>query len=132
MVEYLKDRRYASSHEWVKLDGDEGLCGISDFAQHELSNVVYVELPEVGETFAKGDTFATVESVKAASDIYMPVSGEILAVNEQLADQPQLVNEQPFGEGWLVRFKASDVAEYDSLLDAEAYQKQCEEEKGGH
>ena len=132
MVEYLQDRRYASSHEWVKLEGDEALCGISDFAQHELSNVVYVELPDVGETFAKGDTFATVESVKAASDIYMPVGGEILAVNEKLNDQPQLVNEQPFGEGWLIRFKVLDEAEYDALLDAAAYQKQCEEEKGGH
>ena len=132
MVEYLHDRRYASSHEWVKLEGDQGLCGISDFAQHELSNVVYVELPEVGETLAKGDTFATVESVKAASDIYMPMSGEIVAVNEQLADQPQLLNEQPFGDGWLIRFKVQDAAEYNSLLDAAAYQKQCEEEKGGH
>jgi glycine cleavage system H protein len=132
MVEYLKDRHYAASHEWVVTEGDEATCGISDFAQHELSNVVYVELPEVGETFAKGDTFATVESVKAASDIYMPMSGEVLAVNEQLDDQPQLINEQPFGTGWLIRFKVSNAVEYDSLLDAEAYQKHCEEEKGGN
>lgn len=132
MVEYLKDRRYASSHEWVVLEGDEATCGISDFAQHELSNVVYVELPEAGEVFAKGDTFATVESVKAASDIYMPMSGEVVAVNEQLADQPQLVNEQPFVRGWLIRFKPSNAGEYETLLGADAYQKQCEEDKGGH
>jgi glycine cleavage system H protein len=132
MVEFLQDRRYLASHEWVKLEGDEAVCGISDFAQHELSDVVYVELPEPGETFAQNDTLATVESVKAASDIFMPMSGEILAVNDELADKPQLINEDPFGKGWLVRFRPSKPEEYDSLLDAAAYQKQCEEEKGGH
>ena len=132
MVDYLQDRRYLASHEWAKLEGDEVVCGISDFAQHELSDVVYVELPEPGETFAQNDTLATVESVKAASDIFMPMSGEILAVNDELADKPQLVNEDPFGKGWLVRFRPSKPEEYDLLLDAAAYQKQCEEEKGGH
>jgi len=132
MSEYLKDRRYMASHEWVKLEGDEAVTGISDYAQHELSDVVYVELPDVGATFAQGETFATVESVKAASDIYMPMSGEILAVNEALADAPQLINEDPFGKGWLVHFRPSKPEEFDALLDAEAYQKLCEEEKGGH
>jgi len=132
MVEFMQDRRYLASHEWVKLEGDEALCGISDFAQHELSDVVYVELPEPGETFAQNDTLATIESVKAASDIYMPMSGEIVAVNEALTDKPQLVNEDAFGEGWLVRFRPTKPEEYDSLLDAATYQKQCEEEKGGH
>jgi len=132
MVEFLQDRRYLASHEWVKLEGDEAVCGISDFAQHELSDVVYVELPEPGETFAQNDTLATVESVKAASDIFMPMSGEILAVNDELADRPQLVNESPFADGWLVRFRPAKPEEYDALLDAAAYQKQCEEEKGGH
>ena len=132
MVEFLQDRRYLASHEWAKLEGDEVVCGISDFAQHELSDVVYVELPEPGETFAQNDTLATVESVKAASDIFMPMSGEILAVNDELADKPQLVNEDPFGKGWLVRFRPSKPEEYDTLLDAAAYQKQCEEDKGGH
>jgi glycine cleavage system H protein len=89
-------------------------------------------LPEPGETFAQNDTFATVESVKAASDIYLPMSGEILAVNDELADKPQWVNEDPFGKGWLVRFRPAKPEEYDSLLDAAAYQKQCEEDKGGH
>jgi len=134
MVEYAKDRRYLPTHEWVKLEGDEAIAGISDYAQHELSDVVYVELPGVGDTFAKGETFATVESVKAASDVYMPLSGEILAVNKDLEDSPQLVNEDPFGRGWFIRFRPSKPGEYESLMDAEAYQKHCQEEaeKGGH
>jgi len=133
MVQYLKDRRYLASHEWVKLDGEEAIAGISDYAQHELSDVVYVELPEVGDSFAQGDTVATVESVKAASDIYMPMSGEILEVNAVLEDSPQLVNEDPFGRGWFIRFRPSAPQEYDSLLDADAYEKHCQEEaeKGG-
>jgi glycine cleavage system H protein len=133
MVQFLKDRRYLATHEWVKLDGEEAIAGISDHAQHELSDVVYVELPEVGDSFAQSDTMATVESVKAASDVYMPMSGEILEVNKALEDSPQLVNEDPFGRGWFVRFRPSAPQEYDSLLDADAYEKQCQEEaeKGG-
>lgn len=133
MVEYAKDRRYLATHEWVKLEGDEAVAGISDYAQHELSDVVYVELPVVGDTFAQGETFAVVESVKAASDVYMPMSGEILAVNEELEDSPQLVNEGPFGAGWFVRFRPSKPEEYQALMDAEAYEKHCQEEaeKGG-
>jgi glycine cleavage system H protein len=133
MVEYAKDRRYLATHEWVKLEGNEAVAGISDYAQHELSDVVYVELPELGDTFAQGETFAVVESVKAASDVYMPMSGEILAVNEELEDSPQLVNEDPFGAGWFVRFRPSKPEEYKALMDAEAYEKHCQEEaeKGG-
>lgn len=133
MVEYAKDRRYLATHEWVKLEGDEAIAGISDYAQHELSDVVYVELPEVGDTFAQGETFAVVESVKAASDVYMPMSGEILAVNEELEDSTQLVNEDPFGAGWFVRFRPSKLEQYEALMDAEAYEKHCQEEaeKGG-
>jgi len=133
MVQHLKDRRYLATHEWVKLDGEEAVAGISDYAQHELSDVVYVELPEVGDSFAQGDTMATVESVKAASDVYMPMSGEILEVNKALEDSPQLVNEDPFGQGWFIRFRPSAPQEYDALLDAEAYEKLCQEEaeKGG-
>lgn len=133
MVEYAKDRRYLPTHEWVKLEGDEAVAGISDYAQHELSDVVYVELPEVGDAFAQGETFGVVESVKAASDVYMPMSGEILAVNKELEDSPQLVNEDPFGRGWFIRFRPSNPEEYESLMDAEAYQKHCQEEaeRGG-
>lgn len=133
MAEFAKDRRYAATHEWVLLEGEEALAGISDYAQHELSDVVYVELPHVGDTFEQGETFATVESVKAASDVYMPMGGEILAINQALEDSPQLVNEEPFGKGWFVRFRPSVPDEYESLLDAEAYKKSCQEEteKGG-
>jgi len=115
-----------TSHEWVKMEGDEAVAGISDFAQHELSDVVYVDLPGVGDVFAQGDTMAAVESVKAASDIYMPISGEIIAVNEKLSDAPQLVNEDAFGAGWLVRIRPSNPEQYDALLDADAYEKQCQ------
>jgi len=133
MVGYAKDRHYLPTHEWVKLEGDEAVAGISDYAQHELSDVVYVELPEVGDAFAQGETFAVVESVKAASDVYMPMSGEILAVNKELEDSPQLVNEDPFGQGWFIHFRPSHPEEYESLMDAEAYQKHCQEEaeRGG-
>jgi glycine cleavage system H protein len=129
MVKFAKDRRYLPTHEWVKLEGDEAIAGISDYAQDELSDVVYVELPEVGETFAKGEMFAVVESVKAASDVYMPMSGEILAVNEELEDSPQSVNEDPFGKGWFVRFRPAEPGQYEDLLDAEAYEKHCQEER---
>jgi glycine cleavage system H protein len=133
MSEFLKDRHYLATHEWVKLDGEEAIVGISDYAQHELSDVVYVELPEVGEALQQGDVFGTVESVKAASDVYMPMSGEVVAVNAELEDTPQQVNEDPFGKGWFIRFRPSRPEEYESLLDAEAYEKQCREEaeKGG-
>ncbi len=134
MVQYAKDCRYLPSHEWVKMEGEEAVAGISDYAQHELSDVVYVDLPDVGDSFAKGDSFGTVESVKAASDVYMPMSGKILAVNKDLADAPQTVNEDPFGKGWLVRFHPTNPAEYDTLLDAQAYEKHCQEEaaEGAH
>jgi len=133
VVKYAEDRRYMPSHEWVKLEGEEAVAGISDYAQDELSDVVYVELPAVGEEFAKGETFAVVESVKAASDVYMPMTGEILAVNAELEDSPQLVNEDPFGVGWFIRFRPSDPEEYQALLDAKAYEKHCQEEaeRGG-
>lgn len=131
MTEYAKDRRYLETHEWVKLKADEATAGISDYAQHELSDVVYVELPEVGDTFEQGETFVTVESVKAASDVYMPMSGEILAINEELQDAPQLVNEDPYGKGWFVRFRPSQPEQYEALLDAEAYEKLCQKEESG-
>jgi glycine cleavage system H protein len=114
--------RYDVEHEWIRVEGDEGVVGISDYAQDQLSDVVYVELPEVGDAFGKGDVFAVVESVKAASDVYMPVGGEILEINEVLEDSPELVNEDPFGEAWLVRVAIADSAELDDLMDARAYQ----------
>lgn len=122
--------RYAESHEWARQDGDEFVCGITDHAQESLSDVVYVELPEIGDTFAKGDTFGVVESVKAASDVYLPMGGEITTVNEALEDTPELVNQDPYGEGWMIRFRPSDPDEFDDLMDGSAYETFVAEEEG--
>jgi len=119
--------KYASSHEYVNVEGDVATVGISDFAQAELGDVVYVELPEVGSTVTAGEGFGVVESVKAASDVYAPVSGEVVATNDSLADDPSKVNSDAFGEGWLMKVKMTNASEVDSLLDAAAYAKQCEE-----
>jgi glycine cleavage system H protein len=115
--------KYDQEHEWVRVEGDEAIIGISDYAQDQLSDVVYVELPEVGDTFDKGDIFAVVESVKAASDVYMPISGDILEVNEVLEDSPELVNEDPFGEAWFVRVAMAAPGELDELMDVDEYKE---------
>jgi len=114
--------RYAKSHEWVRLDAahDEAVAGISDHAQSQLSDLVYVELPSVGKTFKQGETFGVVESVKAASDVYMPMDGTITAVNEALPDEPGLINQDAFA-AWLIKFKPSDPAQFESLMDMAAY-----------
>ena len=117
---------YQDSHEWIRVEGDEGTIGISDYAQSELNDVVYVELPEVGDTLAKGDEFGSVESVKAASELYMPASGEVIAVNDELDDSPEQVNEDAFGTGWMIRIRLADKDELQDLLDAGAYQAQVE------
>ena len=114
--------RYAKSHEWVRWDGQEIVCGISDHAQESLSDVVYVELPDVGDAFAKADIFGVVESVKAASDLYMPMAGEIVAVNEALEDSPELVNQAPYGDGWMIRFRPAEPSEFDALLSGADYE----------
>ncbi len=119
--------RYMKSHEWARKDGDLLVTGISDYAQDSLGDVVFVELPEVGATLKKGDAFGVVESVKAASDVFMPASGEIVEVNKQLDDNPAAVNEAPFGEGWLIKFRPSNPAEYDELMDGKVYQKYTED-----
>jgi glycine cleavage system H protein len=116
--------RYASSHEWIKVDGDTGTVGISDHAQHELSDVVYVDLPKVGAKIAAGAVVAVVESVKAASDIYSPVSGEVIAVNADLVKKPELVNSDPYGAAWLFKLKLSTPAELAALKDAAGYKAQ--------
>jgi len=115
--------RYAESHEWIALEGDEGVVGVSDHAQKEITDVVFVDLPKTGRTVAKGEAVAVVESVKAAFDIYAPVSGEIIAVNEELSQNPALVNESPFDKGWLYRLRAADPKEVEALMDFSAYQK---------
>jgi len=115
------DLLYSQDHEWVRVEGEEAVLGISDYAQDQLSDVVYVELPEEGDAFERGDVFAVVESVKTASDVYTPLSGEILEINEALEDSPELVNQDPYGEAWFVRISLQDPAELDELMDAEAY-----------
>ncbi len=123
--------RYAETHEWVRVEDDLAVAGITDYAQEQLSDITYVELPVVGEIFEKGEVFATVESVKAAADCYMPLSGEITAVNEELADSPQLVNEDPYGAGWFVEFAPSNLSELDDLMTPEEYEKFVAEESSG-
>jgi glycine cleavage system H protein len=124
-----QEARYAKNHEWARWDGDQIVCGISDHAQESLSDIVYVEQPEEGDTFEQGDIFGVVESVKAASDLYMPMGGEIVAVNEELEDAPELVNQDPYGGGWMIRFTPSDPAEFDSLMDAGEYEAYVTEEE---
>lgn len=121
-----KELKYTESHEWVRIEGDEAVVGITHFAQEQLGDLTYVEVPEVGDEFEAGDEMGSVESVKAASEIYAPVSGEIVAVNEALEDAPESVNQDPYGEGWMVRFKLA--GEPEGLLDAEAYAKIAVEE----
>jgi glycine cleavage system H protein len=123
------DARYAESHEWARWDGDEIVCGVTDHAQESLSDVVYVELPEVGDTFESEEVFGVIESVKAASDLYMPVGGEITAVNEALEDAPELVNQDPYGEGWMIRLVPSNPEEFDELMDGDAYEAFVAEEE---
>lgn len=125
MSKVLDDRKYADSHEWVKLDGDVATIGISDYAQHALGNIVYVDMPETGDEVNQGDDFGAVESVKAASDLISPVSGEVVEVNEALVDNPELINEDAFNN-WIIKVKVSDPSELDKLMDAEAYKKLCE------
>jgi glycine cleavage system H protein len=120
-MEFDQSCRYQESHEWIRIEGDEAVIGISDYAQSELNDVVYVELPEVGDSLAQGEEFGSVESVKAASELYMPMSGEIIAVNEQLDEEPELVNSAPFGDGWMLRIRLDDPKEAEQLLDADGY-----------
>jgi glycine cleavage system H protein len=113
--------RYTRDHEWVRLDGDEAVIGITDYAQEQLGDIVYVELPELGQALTKGGEFGVVESVKAASEIFAPVAGEVTAVNAALGDQPGTVNEAPEGAGWLIRVKPANKADIDGLMDEAAY-----------
>ena len=115
--------RYTSEHEWIRVEGNEAFVGITDYAQSELGEIVFVDVNTVGETVAQGDVFGSVEAVKTVSDLNMPVSGEVLEFNEALKDQPELVNNDPYGEGWMVKITVNNPAELDSLLDADGYEK---------
>ena len=129
MSQTPSELKYASSHEWARLEEDGSVTvGISDHAQEALGDVVFVELPEVGIALAAGDEAGVVESVKAASDIYAPVGGEVIAVNEQLEDEPETVNSDPYNDGWFFKLQPSDTSELDAMLSAEDYQQQCDEE----
>lgn len=127
-MKVVKDLFYTEDHEWVKVEGDVATIGITDYAQHALGNIVFVELPEEGESFSEGDEFAVIESVKAASDSYMPISGKIVTINEELDDEPSLLNDDAY-ENWMVKVEIEDSSELDSLMTAEAYEAFCEEEE---
>ncbi|HXG58344.1 MAG TPA: glycine cleavage system protein GcvH [Thermoanaerobaculia bacterium] len=125
-----EDSRYAKSHEYIHVEGDIGTIGITDYAQKELGDVVFVELPQVGSQLEAGDELGSIESVKAVSELFSPVSGEVVEVNEALADKPQLVNEDPYGDGWMIRIRLSDPTEVDELMTAEEYEEYIEAESG--
>jgi glycine cleavage system H protein len=118
--------KYTKDHEWIKVDGDEALVGITDYAQNELGDIVFVEIETEGETLDKEEVFGTVEAVKTVSDIFMPLSGEITEVNAKLEDSPEIVNKDPYGDGWLIKVKLSDKSELDELLDAAKYKELIE------
>lgn len=118
------DLKYTKDHEWLRITGDEAVVGITDFAQRELGDIVFLDIPTVGEEVAGDDVFGTVEAVKTVSDLFMPVSATVLAVNEKIDGSPELVNQDPYGEGWLVRIKMKNPADADGLLSADAYAAQ--------
>jgi glycine cleavage system H protein len=127
---YPDDLRYHREHDWARIEGDEATFGITWYAQDALGEVVFYEPPKIGATAAKDESYAEVESVKAVSDVYAPLSGEIVAVNQAAADKPELLNEDPYGEGWLVRVKLSDPSEVDELMDAAGYRAMLAEDGG--
>lgn len=115
------DLKYSKDHEWLKIDGSTATIGITDFAAQQLGDIVFVELPKVGATFRAGETFGVVESTKTASDVFYPVSGKVLAINEALVDAPELINQEPYGKGWFIQVECANQDEIDALLDAGAY-----------
>lgn len=120
-MNYPTNVKYTKEHEWIRLEGDIAYVGITDYAQQQLGDIVFVDIQTEGETLEAGEAFGTIEVVKTISDLFMPVSGEVLEQNSTLADQPELVNQDPYGEGWLIKIKPADDADFGALLDAEAY-----------
>lgn len=120
-MNFPNDVKYTKEHEWIRQEGDVAYVGITDYAQEQLGDIVFVDIQTVGETLAADEVFGTIEVVKTISDLFLPVSGEVLEQNEALADQPELVNKDPYGEGWLIKIKPAADADFDSLMDAEAY-----------
>lgn len=121
-MNFPADLRYTSEHEWIRVEGDEAFVGITDYAQSELGEIVFVDVPTLGETVGQGEVFGSIEAVKTVSDLNMPVTGEVLEVNGALDAQPELVNNDPYGEGWIIRIAVKDPAELDNLMDAAAYE----------
>lgn len=126
--EQLNEFKFTNEHEWIKVEGNSAVMGISDHAQHELGDVVYVELPAVGDSFSKGDTLGNIESVKAVSDIYSPISGEVTEVNTELDDKPELINQSPYEKGWIVKIKMENSEELNDLMSFGEYQNMLEAE----
>jgi len=126
-LKFSDDLHYTEDHEWVKVEGDTAKIGISDYAQDQLGDIVFVELPNVGDSFQKGDEFGTVESVKAVSELYIPISGEVTAINNALEDSPELVNTQPYDDGWMIAVKIADPSELDALVSKDDYYKMIKE-----
>jgi glycine cleavage system H protein len=126
-MNFPAELKYTRSDEWVRVEGHTATSGISDYAQDQLSDIVYVELPSVGASFKQGEAWGSVESVKAAAEVNLPLSGTITEVNEALSSTPEVVNSDPYGQGWMVKFTVADPAELDGLMDAATYQKYCEE-----
>jgi glycine cleavage system H protein len=127
-MKFPKKLRYTREHEWVLIEGNQATVGITDYAQHELGEVVYVELPKVGDSVTKDEPFGVVESVKAASDVYAPVSGEVSESNDDLVSSPELINDDPYGDAWLIRVEMSDSSEVEHLMTAQDYKDYVEEE----
>jgi glycine cleavage system H protein len=123
MAEVREDLRYTESHEWLKIQNSIAIIGITDHAQNELTDIVFVELPEIGKEFKKGEELCVVESVKSVSEIYSPISGKVVDVNKLLDDSPEVINESPYDDGWLVKLEIKEKSEIDNLLDAESYRK---------
>ena len=121
-MNFPENIRYTSEHEWIRVEGDEAYVGITDYAQSELGEIVFIDVPTEGETVAQGEVFGSIEAVKTVSDLNMPVTGEVLEINGALDAQPELVNNDPYGEGWIIRIAVKVAAELDSLMDAAAYQ----------
>jgi glycine cleavage system H protein len=121
-MNFPESLRYTKDHEWIKMEGDVAVIGITDFAQHELGDIVYVEIESVGKGLNAGEVFGTVEAVKTVSDLYLPVNGSVMEVNPKLNTNPELVNSDPYGEGWMVKMKVTNTSEVDALMDAAAYQ----------
>lgn len=125
-MKILENLKYTKDHEWIKIEGDTATIGITDFAQSELGDIVYVEVETVGETMDKDEVFGTVEAVKTVSDLYLPLTGEILEFNEELEDEPEMVNEEPYGKGWMIKMKIAKQDEVKELMDAETYKSHIE------